>query len=104
MRKLLSRDVDLFHDAEQALQSSWDADRQLLEKHSFLVRVLRERPFFVEAQINWGNDSVLMQWAQDSAYRFFPLVRHEELGLVLHPFDLATNKVLALVLCQNSGA
>jgi hypothetical protein len=25
------------------------------------------------------------------------LVEHEELGLVLHPFDLATNKVLALV-------
>ena len=38
-----------------------------------------------------------MQWTQDSAYRFFPLVRHEDLGLVLHPFDLATNKVLALV-------
>ncbi len=92
----VSRDVDLFHDTEQALQSSWDADRQLLEEHSFLVRVLRERPFFVEAQISRGDDSVLMQWARDSAYRFFPLVRHEDLGLVLHPFDLATNKVLAL--------
>ncbi len=32
-----------------------------------------------------------------SAYRFFPLVEHEELGLTLHPFDLATNKVLALI-------
>jgi len=38
-----------------------------------------------------------MQWTRDSAFRFFPLVRHEELGLTLHPFDLATNKVLALV-------
>jgi len=37
-----------------------------------------------------------MQWTRDSAFRFFPLVQHEELGLVLHPFDLATNKVLAL--------
>ena len=26
-----------------------------------------------------------------------PLVRHDELGLVLHPFDLATNKALALI-------
>jgi hypothetical protein len=33
----------------------------------------------------------------DSAYRFFPLLRNDELGLVLHPFDLATSKVLALV-------
>jgi hypothetical protein len=24
-------------------------------------------------------------------------VRHDELGLTLHPFDLATNKLLALV-------
>ena len=93
----VSRDVDLFHDTEQALQISWDADRQLLMENSFRVRVLRERPFFVEAQISRGRDSVLMQWARDSAYRFFPLVEHEELGLVLHPFDLATNKVLALL-------
>ncbi len=28
---------------------------------------------------------------------FFPLVEHPDFGLVLHPFDLATNKVLALV-------
>jgi hypothetical protein len=34
---------------------------------------------------------------RDSAYRFFPLLEHAELGLILHPFDLATNKVLALV-------
>jgi hypothetical protein len=34
-----------------------------------------------------------------SFYRvsLLPLVLHEELGLMLHPFDLATNKVLALV-------
>lgn len=35
--------------------------------------------------------------ARDSAFRFFPLQQHEEFGLTLHPFDLATNKVLALV-------
>lgn len=38
-----------------------------------------------------------MQWAADSAFRFFPLAPHEDFGLTLHPFDLATNKVLALV-------
>jgi hypothetical protein len=50
----------------------------------------------VEAVVGKGQDTVLMQWTRDSAFRFFPLVRHEELGLVLHPFDLATNKTLAL--------
>ena len=37
-----------------------------------------------------------MQWARDSAYRFFPLIEDDIMGLVLHPFDLATNKVLAM--------
>ena len=51
----------------------------------------------VEAQVCRGDDSVLVQWSRDSAYRFFPLVSHAEFGLTLHPFDLATSKVLALV-------
>jgi hypothetical protein len=51
----------------------------------------------VEAEVRRAGDSVVIQWAQDSAYRFFPRERHEELGLTLHPFDLATSKVLALV-------
>jgi hypothetical protein len=38
-----------------------------------------------------------MRWARESAFRFFPLVEQADLGLALHPFDLATNKVLALV-------
>src|SRR6266545_2834151 len=43
------------------------------------------------------DQSVVVQWVCDSAYRFFPLVEHPDFGLTLHPFDLVTNKVLALV-------
>ena len=93
----LSRDIDLFHDTEEALAASWTADRDLLEREGYILSVIRERPTFVEAEVGRGDDSVVVQWAQDSAYRFFPLVQHEELGLALHPFDLATGKVLALV-------
>ena len=93
----LSRDVDLFHDTESALDSSWYNDRRLLEAAGFAVRSLRERASFVEAEISKGSETVLLQWVRDSAYRFFPLVEHELFGLALHPFDLATNKVLALV-------
>jgi hypothetical protein len=92
-----SRDIDLFHDTDAALQASWEADRTLLETHGYEVSVLRELRAFVEARVGRGPDVVLMEWARDSAYRFFPLVQHADLGLVLHPFDLATNKVLALV-------
>ncbi len=92
-----SRDIDLFHDTDEALDASWEADRRLLEENGFSVTLLRERPSFVEAQVRRQGESVRMEWARDSSFRFFPLVRHPELGLTLHPFDLATNKVLALV-------
>jgi hypothetical protein len=92
-----SRDIDLFHDTDAALQASWDADRVLLERDGFDVRVVRERGGLVEARVTRGGETVRVEWARDSAFRFFPLVRHVDLGLVLHPFDLATNKVLALV-------
>src|SRR5205807_6215956 len=52
---------------------------------------------FVEALVSAGDERTRLQWLQDSAYRFFPLVEHPDFGLTLHPFDLATNKVLALV-------
>lgn len=93
----ISRDVDLFHDTDEALAASWQADRLLLEANGFGVAVVRERATFVEAEVSAGGDSVRLEWARDSAFRFFPLQRHEEFGLTLHPFDLATNKVLALV-------
>jgi hypothetical protein len=93
----VSRDIDLFHDTEAAVDAAWTADRALLEAEGLTVRVLRERAGFVEAQVCREGQTVLMQWARDSAFRFFPLVQHPELGLTLHAFDLATNKILALV-------
>jgi len=38
------------------------------------VRVFRERPGFVEAEVRLDEQSVLLQWARDSAFRFYPLV------------------------------
>ena len=93
----LSRDIDLFHDTEAALAASWAADRSSLGSAGYRLSVVRERPTFVEVEVRRGDDSVVIQWSHDSAYRFFPLVQHAELGLALHPFDLATSKVLALV-------
>lgn len=92
-----SRDVGLFHDTLAALAASWARDRATLEQAGIAVTVVRERPTFVEARVGDATGSALVQWTHDSAYRFFPLLEHPDLGLTLHPFDLATNKVLALV-------
>ena len=34
----VSQDVDLFHDTEEALAATWEADRQLLVRGGFTVR------------------------------------------------------------------
>jgi len=93
----VSRDIDLFHDSHESLATTFANDQRLLQEDRYQVDVLHERPTYVEAVVSKTNETVVVQWACDSAYRFFPLVEHPDFGLVLHPFDLATNKVLALV-------
>ena len=82
----LSRDLDLFHDTTEAVARSWDRDRKLLEGAGYVVRALRERPGYVEADVSRDGQELLIEWARDSAFRFFPLVEHPDLGLALHPF------------------
>lgn len=93
----VSRGIDLFHDTNEALDATWEADRTLLETRGFQVEVLRQFQGFVQAAVGGLGDRVKMEWVRDSAYRFFPLQLDEVLGVTLHPFDLATNKILALV-------
>jgi hypothetical protein len=92
----LSRDVDLFHDTAEALAVTWRHDRDTLVAAGFRVTPSHEGPTFVQARVEDATRSEILQWVQDSAYRFFPLVEDETFGLTLHPFDHATNKVLAL--------
>jgi hypothetical protein len=42
------------------------------------------------------DENVEIDWAADSAFRFFPIERDPQLGWRLHLFDIATNKALAL--------
>jgi hypothetical protein len=92
-----SRDIDLFHDTETALVATWANDHAALAAAGLRVEPVRELPAFVEARVSDATETILVQWAQDSAFRFFPLVEHETFGLTLHPLDLATNKLLAII-------
>ena len=94
--KRISRDIDLFHDTTQAVEASFTKDMEIFTKSGLSVEIVRDMPGFKEAFVRRGADTVLIQWTRDSAFRFFPLVEDETLGLALHPFDLATNKVLAM--------
>jgi hypothetical protein len=84
--RLLARrriDIDLFHDTIEAVEASPIADRGALQDAGLDVRLLRERPAYVEAEIRGPDETVLIEWARDSAFRFFPLVTHADLGLTL---------------------
>jgi hypothetical protein len=93
----LSRDIDLFHDTQEALVATWEEDRRILTEGGYGVEARLQYPAFVEAFVRKDTDAVVVQWAVDSAFRFFPLVRGPADLPALHPFDLATNKALALI-------
>jgi hypothetical protein len=99
-RPRVSHDIDVFSDTDEALYCSARADRETLKSAGLAVAVKRELPFMIEVTVSDGNETTDIQWAKDSAYRFFPLVEDDVLGVTLHPFDLATNKLLALA-CRN---
>ncbi|MDH3206138.1 MAG: nucleotidyl transferase AbiEii/AbiGii toxin family protein [Gemmatimonadota bacterium] len=91
-----SDDLDFFHDSESRVASAFDQDRGTLGDAGYEVDVDLVLPGFVRAVVGKGADATRIDWAHDSAWRFMPLVRDELGGFLLHPIDLAANKVLAL--------
>jgi Nucleotidyl transferase AbiEii toxin, Type IV TA system len=91
-----SDDLDFFHDSEARVASAFGEDRATLERAGCVVHVEFSLPGFVRALVSRGEEATRVDWAHDSAWRFMPLVRAEPGGLLLHPIDLAINKVLAL--------
>jgi len=91
-----SDDLDFFHDSETRVATAFAADRGRLTRAGYGVDVELSLPGFVRAVVRRGEDATRVDWAHDSAWRFMPLVRDPLGGLLLHPVDLAINKVLAL--------
>lgn len=93
----LSDDIVIFHDRVEAVDVSIQKDVAALQSAGFSIGDIIRRGYLSETKVTRQGEVVEMQWTTDSAYRFFPLVEHDILGLTLHPFDLATNKTLAMV-------
>ncbi len=56
---------------------------------------LRQLPLVYAAAIGSGDAGTRLEWVVDSDFRFFPTMPDELFGYVLHPADLAMNKVMA---------
>jgi hypothetical protein len=90
-----SGDIDLFHSREERVASAAARDAQTLEKAGYSIRWIRRSPAIYTAEIAGPAGETRLEWVVDSEFRFFPVVQDETFGYVLHPVDLAANKVMA---------
>jgi hypothetical protein len=90
-----SSDIDVFHDREERVAAAALHDANVLERAGYRVAWLRQLPLIYTAEVTHGDASTRLEWVVDSDYRFFPTMRDELFGYVLHPVDLAMNKVMA---------
>lgn len=91
-----SDDLDFFHDTEARVASAFAADRDRLKAAGYGVDVELSQPGLVRAIVHRDAGATRVDWAHDSAWRFLPLVHDPLGGWLLHPIDLAINKLLAL--------
>lgn len=90
-----SGDIDVFHDREERVASAALSDAQTLVSAGYGVSWLRQLPLVYAAEVARADASTRLEWVADSDFRFFPTLRDETFGYVLHPVDLATNKAMA---------
>jgi hypothetical protein len=90
-----SGDIDIFHDREERVHEAAELDSALLEEQGFALRWHRRDPLIYTVFVERSCEATKLEWVADSDYRFFPTVPDEEFGYMLHPVDLATNKVAA---------
>jgi hypothetical protein len=98
-----SRDFDIFHDVALEVVRASERDVASLRDAGFTVDPISrhgewERDATFRRAIVRGPAGAVVEidWAADSAFRFFPIERDAQLGWRLHLFDAATNKALTL--------
>jgi hypothetical protein len=92
-----SRDIDINHDVRESVAQCAQLDGSVLKQHGFEVIWRMEEPLFYRADVTREGTTVKLEWVFDSAFRFFPVEADEQFGYRLSFWDVATNKVLALV-------
>jgi hypothetical protein len=70
-------------------------DAAVLEAAGYRVEWLRQLPSIYTAAVTKGDGGTRLEWVVDSDFRFFPTIKDELFGYILHPVDLATNKSMA---------
>lgn len=91
-----SQDLDFFHDVADSVAQCAEADAATLLGSGIDFEWLLRTPTFYRAVVSVEGERLKLEWAQDSAFRFFPVQADEFCGYRLHDADAAVNKILAL--------
>jgi hypothetical protein len=99
-----SHDFDIFHESADEVVRASRCDVERLRGAGYIVGLISRAGewdegrtvTFRKARVSRSDQSVEIDWAADSAFRFFPIVEDERLGWRLHLFDMAVNKAHAL--------
>lgn len=87
--------IDIFHDREERVLQAAERDAAFLREQGYTLQWLRRDPAIYTLLARLAGETTKLEWVVDSDFRFFPTVRDETFGYVLHPVDLSTNKVAA---------
>ena len=68
-----SQDLDFFHDIEERVAESAQRDAATLVTAGYDFEWLLRTPTFHRAVVTVDGQSLKIEWAQDSAFRFFPV-------------------------------
>lgn len=90
-----SGDIDVFHDRQDRVTEAALNDAAVLAAAGYNIEWLRQLPLIYTAGVTKDDDGTRLEWVVDSDYRFFPTMRDEVFGYVLHPVDLGINKAMA---------
>lgn len=66
-----SNNIDLFHHSAASVLRCAAVDIATLEAHGYRVNRLLDGRSFIRATVERDADTVLIDWASDSAFRFF---------------------------------
>jgi hypothetical protein len=90
-----SNDIDVFHDLQERVAQVAARDAAFLEARGYTLQWLRRDPHYHSVSAARAGEATRLEWVFRSDFRFFPTIPDKTFGYVLHPADLAVNKLIA---------
>jgi hypothetical protein len=82
------RDPESYVGGQERVVEAALNDASVVAGAGYGVAWLRQLPVIYTAAVTKGDDGTRLEWVVDSDYRFFPTMRDELFGYVLHPATL----------------